>query len=254
MKRTFNYTGRHRIPLEHISIRVQRDESGERMFDADLRISSLPLPPDGKVYVDAYFERAFRRFEFGTVAAIRPPQDRILAEIDYGRRIQFRVKVVDASGKLLAHADGIRPSDPDDADAGRDPLLPVDPREDMGQEVWRVRFAPEGPLLEVNAALNDVMGLFRNNRVIGALVYPQVLRAVLIRILLSDEESDVDSGWEKRWLDFGAFVSGTPIPDLNQSTRNRDEVENWIGAAVSAFADRVSARDAVRDALREERL
>lgn len=96
MRRTFNYTGRRRIPLDFVTIRVYAIDSGARWFDADLsRLCELRLPENARVFVEAYFERAYRRFDFGTVCAIQHPEDRSLEEIDFGGRMRFRVKITD---------------------------------------------------------------------------------------------------------------------------------------------------------------
>jgi hypothetical protein len=253
MKRTFNYTGRHHLTREHASVRVYRKEDGIRWFDADLRLNTLPLPPTAHVFVEAYFERAYRRFDYGVVGSIRPPDDRSLGDIDYGQRIQFRIKVVDERGKLLANADGVRPSAPEQAGAGREPLLPVDPRDDMGQEVWRLRINTDGPSLEVNGGIEDVMALFRNNPTVTSLIYPQVLRNILAMLLMKDPIPEYEDGWEKRWLDFGALCSGAPHPDLGPNA-DVQEVEAWIDSVVSAFSTRLRSRDLIQSALREEKL
>lgn len=253
MKRTFNYTGRRSLTGEHASIRVYRKDTGVRWFDADLRLNTLPLPETAHVFVEAYFERAYRRFDYGVVGSISPPDDRNLGDVDYGQRIQFRIKVVDEHGKLIANADGIRPSAPEDAAAGREPLLPVDPRDDMGQEVWRLHYDSDGPSLQVNSSIDDVMALFRNNPTVTALVYPQVLRSVLTTLLVKEEVPAYEEGWEKQWLDFGALCSGAPHPELGADA-DSEEIETWIHSVVSAFSNRLRSRDLIQSALREEKL
>ena len=254
MRRTFNYTGRRRIRRERISIRVYKLDSGSRWFDADLRLAQLRLPADARVFVEAYFERAYLRFDFGRVDAISPPEDRSLGEIDYGGRINFRIKVTDstgAHGKLLATADSIIPSRPQEEEQARESLLPVEQRDDMGQELWRVAFDLGGPYLEVNSTIEDVMGLFRNNRTVAALVYPQALRIILIKALLMDGASTAEGGWESRWLRFGTLLTAAPPPMHPDEV---DEAARWIDSVTAAFARKLRAVDVIRHALKEEKL
>lgn len=257
MRRTFNYTGRKRIPRTAVSIRVYSD-GGIRYFDADLNLADSKLPAEAQVFVDAYYERASMRFDFGTVGGLKPAVRRSLDEIDFGKRILFRVKVVDSTtgrGKLIAVADGIVPVDADDAPGAHDSLLPVDPRADMGQELWRVEFDSSGPVLQVNQSVEDVMGLFRNNRVVSSLVYPEVLRVVLARILEDGEESeDVAEPWQQRWFRFGTLLTGAPQPVLDAESRTEDEAQRWIESVVAAFAVKLRARDAFAEAVAEGRV
>lgn len=258
MKRTFNYTGRRRIPLEMIGIRVYAIDSGVRWFDADLtRLYELKLPENARVFVEAYFERAYRRFDFGTISAITAPEDRSLEEIDFGGRMRFRVKVTDLSGvhgKLLASAEDIMPSLPRDDARAREALLPVEPRIDMGQEVWRVNFDVGGPYLEVNASIDGVMDLFRNNKVVAALVYPHALRTILTQVLLVNRTGLDDDGWEGRWLRFGTLQESVPPPHPSPATTTDEDLVVWIESVSAAFAAKIRAADFVRDAQKDEKL
>lgn len=255
MRRTFNYTGRSRIPLDTVSIQVYTTDAGTRSFDADLRLGGLKLPGDARVFVEAYFERAYKRFDFGTVAQIQAPRDRSLEGIDYGGRIQFRIKVTDFAGthgKLLATADDVSPVRPQNDKASRESLLPVEQRDDMGQEIWRVTFGSTEPYLEVNSGIDDVLGLFRNNKVIAGMVFPQAMRLILVRALEIEKGNDSDEGWTGRWLRFGKMLTGAPAP--NPEAGADEEIGNWIDTVTAALATRLRGVDFVREALREEKL
>jgi hypothetical protein len=258
VRRTFNYTGRRRIPLDLISIRVYSLDSGARWFDADLtRLHELKLPENARIFVEAYFERAYRRFAFGTVASIKVPEDRSLEEIDFGGRMQFRVKVTDVTGmhgKLLASAEEIIPALPQQDERAHESLLPVEPRGDMGQEVWRVNFDAGGPYLEVNSAIDGVMDLFRNNKMFAALVYPHALRTILTQVLLIHRSGSDDAGWEARWLRFGMLQVSTPAPDPSPGAATDEEITSWIDSVTATFATRLRGADFVREAQKEEKL
>jgi hypothetical protein len=255
MKRTFNYTGRSRIPLEAVSIQVYTTDAGTRWFDADLKLDQLKLPDEARVFVEAYFERAYRRYDFGTVAQFNQPEDRSLEGIDYGGRIRFRIKVTDLSGMhgmLLASADEITPARAQTEQTSRESLLPVEPRDDMGQEVWRVAFDGTGPFLEVNSSIDDVLSLFRNNKVIAGLVFPQALRLILVRALEVEKADETDDGWAGRWLEFGTMLTGARAPNFEE--QGEEEVRNWIDSVTAALGMRLRGVDFIREAIREEKL
>jgi hypothetical protein len=212
-----------------------------------------------RVFVEAYYERAFARFDFGTVGALKPPANCSLQEIDFGRRVLFRVKVVDPAGgfgRVLAAADGLVPFDADDKNGSRQSLLEVDPRSDMGDEIWRIDFSSSGPVLQVNARIENVMELFRDNPVIRALVYPEVLRSILGRILLQDPgaSADAEDEWQGKWLRFGSRILGTPPPDVENDQKSADELSVWIEQCIAEFATKLRARESVGDAIAEGRL
>jgi hypothetical protein len=162
--------------------------------------------------------------------------------------------LISASVSCLAVADGSVPVDADDVEGQHDPLLPVDPKTDMGQEVWRLAFDSCGPVLQVNQSIDDVMSVFRNNKVIASLVYPQVLRSVLQQIFREDEISDdAEDSWQRRWLRFSSQLTGAPEPPLDEASRSEDEIDAWISGAVTAFATRLRALDSISEALSEGR-
>src|SRR5438093_603771 len=148
MPRRLNYTGRKKINRNDASIRVKRNGDG-LVFDADLRLANYRLDeisPPPRVYVEAYrgASTLWKRFEFGRVGTIQPPQDRSLDEFGVPEGILFRVKVSaegESLGKLLAEADAIRPRLPDEQDEHGQPLIEHMPADDIGDELWRVDFS-----------------------------------------------------------------------------------------------------------------
>jgi len=116
MIRRFNYTGRKRILREDVPISL----TGSKPiwgFDIDLtRITSYEFPPSARIYVEAYEQASYMRFDFGSVEKIAPVSKdaRVLSEFEGSDGVRFRIKVVDASldAKVLAEADGILPLPP----------------------------------------------------------------------------------------------------------------------------------------------
>ena len=78
MIRKFNYTGRKKIKRSNVRIDLTRDDGGRRFFNIGLQFDDLELPPDAKVYVEAYHRFGYQRYDFGTVGQLVIPADRCL--------------------------------------------------------------------------------------------------------------------------------------------------------------------------------
>lgn len=246
MPRRFNYTGRQRIRREDAAIRIQQDSAGLR-FDADLRLASYgfdAIEPKPKVYVEAYrgASAQWKRFDFGFVDTCRAPANCTLDEFGAPEGILFRVKVTgrtgDADGRLLAAADAIRPRLPNEQEDHIQPLIQHVAADDIGDELWRVDFSDQLPLLKVNSRIPGGIEQFLLDPTHRAGITPAVMRVVLTRILLverdrGDDEDDQD--WRILWL---RFASGLCLGAPPEADAGVDELGEWINRAVEAFAAR----------------
>lgn len=240
--RTLNYTNRQRIRREDAPITIREEKDGN-FFDAVLRLAEYKLPGDARVFVEAYRQTQYMRFDFGQTGAMRIPDDRRLRDFDSAEGVLFRVKVVttaDPNGLLLAEADQIRPRKSTDEDENCIPLLPVVPDENLGDEIWRLEFDDQQTLLKVNSALGDWRALARDP-VFLALVYPSVFRAVLWRVLVQEKHRDTEDAddWRSRWLRFAAGLPGVGDPP---SEDDEARLDGWIDSAASAFCRRHNIR------------
>jgi len=176
------------------------------------------------------------RFDFGTVAAILPPEDLRLDEFETLEGILFRVRVTateDPSGRLLAEGDQISPTRPPKAgDEGREPLLPIKPQ-NLGQEVFRVDFE-ERPMLLVNNQFGDWQALARSPAFV-CLALPQALREILARIVYVEKyyETEDPADWKARWLLFATRIPGSTAPP---GAGEEDRFDDWVNDAVAGFA------------------
>ena len=244
MLRRFNYTGRKKIPRAAVSVKV----SGAAIpsFDAKFDLGALQLPGHARVYVEAYHRASYMRFDFGQVSDIRPPKDRLLTEIEGGGTAQFRLKVVDETtehGCVLAEADGVTPLDADEVAANRNSILPV-VITDLGDQVWRVDFisSPDGrPVLELNKNVEAVAQIALGDDGFFALVYPDVVRQILDRVLFVEKFTDTDGpddDWRIQWLKFSCTLSGI-MPPPQAEGGGDDSIEprhdEWIDDTVAAF-------------------
>jgi hypothetical protein len=248
MIRKFNYTGRKKIERKNIAIHLMKDKTPHPYFDISLNINPEDFENDPELYVEAYDRSSFMRFRCGTLKQLQIPEDRHLYDIHSTDAILFRVKLVDSSthhGKILAAADRLASTGESPEETKRIPLLPVT-YEDLEQEIWKLDFRNTGPVLAVNKRIEkaNISEIVKTSDLFFSLVYPSVLREILIRILLIDEtfEDDDKESWQNLWL---SFVEN--LPDVSQITitpefenrgqlSDRDGFLKWIDdEAVPAF-------------------
>lgn len=241
-----NYTGRKTINRSDVRIMIREQPGGVPEFDATLSLESYRLPPQARVCIEAYEQARWMRFDFGSVASLGAPPDRRLREFDSTEGVLFRVKVTSETGRkgvLLAEADKIRPSRPEDDAEEKTPLLPVKP-DDLGDEIFRVDYTDQ-PILLVNRAAGDWQSIARSAAFVS-LVYPAVFREVLSRVLLIDKEFEIDDldEWQSRWLSFAKSLPG--VGDL-PADNDQPAIEGWIGDAVLSFARHWQAAEKFRE-------
>jgi hypothetical protein len=235
MIRRLNYTGRLRILREDAHVTIVERKDQPVCFRAELDLAGYGLPTDARVYVEAYRQTSWMRFDFGTVAKVGAPSNTDLVEFDSPEAILFRVRVTSSAGdegKLLAEADRIRGRKTEETEEAAEPLLPVMPA-DLGSEVWRLDIS-DIPRLQINKELWDWKAVALAPGFVS-LVYPAVLRDILNTVLIEEKHFDVDddSDWRSRWLRFASLIPG--VPDIPAETHETDKRKEWILDAVSAF-------------------
>lgn len=236
--RRVNSTGRKKILRDDVKVSVLGRSDGTLEFDAAFNFVDYELPPDARVYLEAYRQSTFMRFDYGTVQSpqLAAGKSRKLNEFTSKDGLLFRVKVTspaDQAGLLLAEADQIPIESADNQDESRIPLLPTAP-EDLGQEVWCVGIGASGPILQINKHLQDWKEV-AGSLAFRCLVFPSAMRHILTHIVLIDQEPDADDqqSWRGRWLRFATSLGVGDPPDLTS-----DEIEKmeWIDAAVRRFS------------------
>jgi hypothetical protein len=232
--RRYNYTNRQEI--KRADVRVEIFENPLR-FDAAVSLSEYRLPKDAKVFIEAYRQTTWMRFDFGPVAAVQPSADRHLTDFETSEGLLFRVKVTasnGSAGRLLAVADQLPFVIGSDGEGKRQPLLPVKPQ-DLGAEIWRVDYSGARPILLVNRQLGDWRNLARSPMFV-CLVYPQAMRDILSRVLYIEKHFDDDNegDWRSEWLAFGSRLAGSGEPPVADA--GGDAFDDWIEEAVAAFA------------------
>lgn len=232
MIRKLNFTGRKKIPKSQIAIAVCPQEGKANSFTAEVRLEGLNLPPNADVYVEAYRGHSYMRFAYGTVSNPIIPEDRSLSDFNPGETPRFRVKVVDRSaglGKIVASADKISPA------PNRNCLLPVEYKDDLGDQIWRLE-TEDGPVLFLNNQIESIRQSARSGDSFLALVYPEIVRQVLTEILIYENHSDPDcdeEDWQSQWLKFARTFPG--IDDPQSCSASLDDKKDWIEKVVNAF-------------------
>lgn len=252
MKRTFNYTERKSIAPKDVRIFLKNAGDKRRAqhaeFDAELNISEYKLHPNSKVVIEAYRQNSWMSFDWGTVGNLTPQSDRFLRAFESPEDILFRVKVISAtrSGLLEAEADTISPSDAEDEDSDRSPLLPVMPQ-DLGDEIWRLDFSDNRTRLLIHSAIGDIRSKVLSPE-FRSLVYPVVIRIILEKALLhKDNTGDLPSAgepnqWDMRWVRFCSALPGSP--NVNPYTcEDGDDRQEWIEDVLTCFCRLRRVRD-----------
>lgn len=253
MIRKFNYTGRKKIKRSLVRVDLRRDADGYRCFDIALSLDEMALPTKAHVYVEAYHRTAYQRFDCGTLADLHIPQDRRLLRFSETQQPLFRVKVVDLSGglgRILAALDKVRPQSVDDLPLGGRSLLFVE-YHDLGNAVWQLDLDGDWPVLKLNGNADEIGLVASSDKRFLPLVYPEVFRQILVRILLIDEHSDpyCDDDWPSLWLQLACSLPGVGRPP----DQGRADQGAWIDTAVESFSGNYKMLDMFNQSMREAR-
>lgn len=233
MPQRLNWTNRKRIERADVGISIVRD-SGGASFNAKINLSDYSLPAECRVVVEAYRQTTWRRFDFGTVAFVRPATDCRLDAFGEPDGVQFRVKVLSGArddGRIWAEADRVPVTSLDEREAGRRSLLPTRGY-DLEDAIWRLEFDESrgGPTLLVNNRLGDWRQAVQTVP-FRSLVYPELFRRVLTKALADLEDDERD--WHKDWISFASRLPGAS--DAPDSEAHPDAQAEWVEDAVKAF-------------------
>lgn len=249
MLRKLNFTERAKIARGNIRVTLRRGDDGILVFDPAISFHGVDVVPSARVFIEAWYRTSFMRFDCGSVEAFAPPADLRLTEIEGTGVVRFRVKVVDNQAndhRIVAVADDIVVAEAQPASGGRIPLLPVNFTDTLGQQVWRIAFEPNGPVLELNNRIDDIKDIARGDAAFFALVYPAAVREVLVRILLVEQHDAREDGdeWWNLWLRWAAHRAAPPPHDV-------EDAAFWIDEVIAAFSSEQKLVDQWRAARAE---
>jgi hypothetical protein len=243
MIRTLNYTGRKKIFQSQIKIEIEQHNTNPSTLKVKVNLEGLELPPKAPVYIEAHAGSSItglKRFVFGNVGNPGFIDDTSLEGLGEPQNLIFKVLVVDESGtlgKILASADMIKPL----SNIEYLPILPVQTK-DLGQQVWRIDFNDEGPVLTLNYNIPDVKNISVSDPRFFEYIYPEAFKEILYRIIFIDgtgqpEDLELDD-WRHNWLVFAdLFFPNDQRPVIN----NEDDIFDpeaarlWIDHVIKGF-------------------
>jgi hypothetical protein len=120
---------------------------------------------------------------------------------------------------------------------GRKGILPIDARE-MGQELWQLDLDGPDAVLFVNKDVPALKDMARTDPFFYAVVYPQVVRQVLTKAILTGGDIDDvdDDRWQNLWLRFGQGLhSAKQKPPTKDELQDNEYGDDWIEDVVEAF-------------------
>ena len=233
MLRKLNFTERTRIPRSACSVELRRDPDGVLAFDPKFDLAEIAAPAEARIYIEAQYRTSYMRFDCGSIGAPAIPRERRLTEIDSDRVVRFRIKVVGQSGgehRIIASSSDTVISCDRGGSGARLPLLPVN-FDDLGDQVWRIHFEADQPVLELNNRIDAIERLARSDPRFFALVYPAAVREVLTRYVMIEqrEDGDEESEWPAFWIRWARELTGEALPS------DADDRSVWIDDVVVAF-------------------
>ncbi|HQU42420.1 MAG TPA: hypothetical protein PK867_06385, partial [Pirellulales bacterium] len=209
---------------------------------AAIDLEGLTLPGHAAVYLEAMCAGStiVERFDCGQVGQQPKVYQRPLKRID-GENVFFTLKVVDRTerfGRILGIAENIRPQKAGKQTAsGRRGILPIEPSDQLGHELWRLDFREQDVFLLVNKDIPELAQRASGDPLFYAAVYPQVVRTILMRAFEEGAEIDEDEDrWPVMWLRFGKTLHPDRETPPTGSGRG-DEQQDWIDDVVGAFCE-----------------
>ncbi len=249
MKRSFNYTGRVRIPKEWVHLDLSDADGGVR---AAGRIA-FPAPEDfgQNAQVLLYFRRGAARAEVEAGTVQREVRfDRTFAEFPDAEGLSMDVRVYDAADparKLLGLARTVRGGE---GGGARLSLLAARSG-DFSYPVWRLDMDFDtGPFLEFSRRCRDFRKLALSGEFV-ALVLPGVVGLIARELLLGDGAFNAlpdadDDDRRSLWMSYLNDLPGVPS---FRGDETRDQREELVAAYEEAFATKARVFERARNLL-----
>jgi hypothetical protein len=128
--------------------------------------------------------------------------------------------------------DKIRPQSLDNEPTNGQSLLFVE-FDDLGNVIWDLDLDGDWPTLRLNTNAEEISLVASSDNRFLSLVYPEVVKQILKRVLVQDEHTDpdCDDDWSSLWLKLASSLPGMDYPPQT----GKAEQERWIEKAVEAF-------------------
>lgn len=249
MSYVFNYTGRKEITSSFMRVSLVGEPPASFVVAEQALKERLFLPDDARVFIEVKptGSPAVRRFDFGTVGSFGPPPSGTDISDLSGAGIRFCVKVVDPKtniGRLLGLGEslgGTKSSAKGD-EAPKSSILGVRAVA-LGQRVWRVNYtySDKCAVLEYNEKIEGFESLLANDDRFRALIFPELIRQVLLKIVLEDQHNDLEGDdWQSRWLRFAVawHVDGELPPETDANEQAYPRIAMWVDEVISGFCEK----------------
>lgn len=243
MKASCNFTGRKRLANSDFDIKLY--EGRESPSRCEVRIGGHHedgVPDDAAVWVEAYRGPRMMRFNMGRWIDQKGFTSFTLDEFDPAEPLLFRIKVVEEGDRrhpIKAWRDRIRPITYSTTGQKKKSVLPVYPC-DLGHIAWRIDWTdPTRPVLQVNSRINearDISSIVKKDPDFAMLVFPQVIREVLTRLLIENADED-DDAEENEWMRFASNLAGrTFAGSESDEEENCRLIDEWVNSVAQSFA------------------
>ena len=255
--RRFNYTGRRRI--NNLRIRIDKDVCNIKELHIPNDALSM-FSPEDIVWLEARRPGGLDivRYNLGTVAAPSSANGLDFSMLNCSVPA-FIVKVVDGrqpGGRIAGISSDIE-IESGDSPCGKS-LLGLTVDQDLKDRAWRLDFGPgnSGPVLVVSGAIPDAHD-FAGSKIFTALVLPEVLKMVLIKILHSEGIFEIGNGedWQSKWLTAMCRIridgSLPEEPEAEDDQAGWQEVDEWIEECISCFEEKTGILKQLVAELRE---
>lgn len=246
MKRSFNYTGRKRLPTSCFLIAEHERQNQPSVFDIAVTSDpTLEIPSDSVIWLEAYRGPKIVRVCLGTWATPTSIKgENPFSIFDFREPIAFRIKVVDERDPrhlIRAWRDSITPVVYGENGKKKKSILPVHPC-NLGSVPWDLDWEDESrPILRINIRIaeeRDVTAIVRKDPDFAALVFPEVIRQVLTRLVTNDSGGD-DEDDPNPWLVFAKSLYPLDAPIDDDSSDFNKDVDNWVNGVVQSFCERM---------------
>jgi hypothetical protein len=92
MIRRLNFTGRKRVSKAHVTVNLHEDGASRFRVAVGLDLSEYQLPVESRVFVEAYRQTRWQRFDFGLGARFADGAKPLLG-IRSAQGVRFRLRV-----------------------------------------------------------------------------------------------------------------------------------------------------------------
>jgi len=225
-----NPTGLIELDKSRVNVVVEETTDFRACSLVALDVSKLNLPPGLHVVLIGRRGNSEERVELGPLANWNRSFVRLVEIGDDGPWV-FRVLLIrPGESKLVAVAEGIRPSGQEDADS----FIALEPA-DLGQLPWEVYvLEQEGrAVIRFNKEIYLSSGEASSDTSFVALVLPEAIRRVAEQVCKEPTCLEDES-----WQAFKSWLTVHGIEDEIHEDSTAEEKTEWCGAVVNAFCER----------------